>query len=211
MLATTGARPVDWLFEHARRCALVPGTLPTWTGTSAAGWLQRRGGRHLPHHGGQPGRRCVRRGPYLSQGGAWGIGSDSHASVSVAEELRLFEYGQRTALQRRNVLASETHPQVADRLYTEAVAGGARAAGRSVAGLAPGQRADFVVLDGAHPALAGLGGAQALAAHVFANHGHETLADVRTAGRSRVRHGVHPLQAEAGRAFAAARAGLLTD
>lgn len=212
-LATTGARPVDWLFEHAQvdaRWCLVHATHMDWD--------ERR---RLAHSGAVAGicptteanlgDGVFDAAPYLSQGGAWGIGSDSHASVSVAEELRLFEYGQRLALQRRNVLASETHPQVADRLYLEAVAGGARAAGRSVAGLAPGQRADFVVLDGAHPALAGLGGAQALAAHVFANHGHETLADVRTAGRSRVRHGVHPLQAEAGRAFAAARAGLLTD
>ncbi|MNS82417.1 N-formimino-L-glutamate deiminase [compost metagenome] len=149
--------------------------------------------------------------PYLAQHGVWGIGSDSHASVSVAEELRLFEYGQRLGLQRRNVLASDTHAQVADRLYLEAVAGGARASGRAVTGLAAGQQADFVVLDGAHPALAGLDGAQALATHVFANHGHETLADVRTAGRSRVQHGLHPLQADAGRLFIAARASLMAD
>jgi formimidoylglutamate deiminase len=123
----------------------------------------------------------------------------------------MFEYGQRLALQQRNVLASESHLQVADRLYLEAVTGGARAAGRAVAGLAAGQQADFVVLDGAHPALAGLDGAQALATHVFANHGHETLAEVRTAGRCRVQHGAHPLQAEAGRLFVAARASLLGD
>jgi len=212
-LASTGTRPVDWLFDHAEvdaRWCLVHATHMDWD--------ERR---RLAHSGAVAGICPTTEAnlgdgvfdapPYLSQGGVWGIGSDSHASVSVAEELRLFEYGQRLALQRRNVLASEAHPQVADRLYLEAVAGGARAAGRAVAGLVLGQRADFTVLDGAHPALAGLSGAQALAAHVFANHGHETLAEVRTAGRSRVQHGCHPLQAEAGQAFAAARAGLLTD
>ncbi|TXI79030.1 MAG: formimidoylglutamate deiminase, partial [Cupriavidus sp.] len=50
-----------------------------------------------------------------------------------------------------------------------------------------------------------------LAVHVFASHGHETLAEVRTAGVRRVQHGQHPLQAESGRLFAAARASLLTD
>ena len=149
--------------------------------------------------------------PYLAQQGAWGIGSDSHASVSVAEELRTFEYGQRLGLQRRNVLASAQHAQVADRLWLEAVAGGARAAARPVAGLAVGQQADFLVLDGNHATLAGLDGPRALATHVFASHGHETLAEVRTGGTRRVQHGTHPQQAEAARLFAAARTGLLAD
>ncbi len=212
-IASTGTRPVEWLLDHAEvdaRWCLVHATHMDWD--------ERR---RLAHSGAVAGicptteanlgDGVFEAAPYMAQHGAWGIGSDSHASVSVAEELRMFEYGQRLALQQRNVLASESHMQVADRLYLEAVAGGARAAGRAVAGLAAGQQADFVVLDGAHPALAGLDGAQALATHVFANHGHETLAEVRTAGRCRVQHGAHPLQAEAGRLFVAARASLLTD
>ncbi|MFJ4289175.1 formimidoylglutamate deiminase [Cupriavidus sp. NPDC089707] len=212
-IAWSGTRPVTWLFDHvdvdARWC-LVHATHMDWD--------ERR---RLAHSGAVAGICATTEAnlgdgvfeaaPYLAQHGAWGIGSDSHASVSVAEELRLFEYGQRLGLQQRNVLASDTYLQVADRLYLEAVAGGARASGRDVAGLAPGQQADFVVLDGAHPTLAGLDGAQALATHVFANHGHETLAEVRTAGRSRVQHGAHALQAEAARRFIAARASLLAD
>ncbi|GLC95348.1 formimidoylglutamate deiminase [Cupriavidus sp. TA19] len=212
-IAWSGTRPVTWLFDHvdvdARWC-LVHATHMDWD--------ERR---RLAHSGAVAGICATTEAnlgdgvfeaaPYLAQHGAWGIGSDSHASVSVAEELRLFEYGQRLGLQQRNVLASDTHLQVADRLYLEAVAGGARASGRDVAGLEPGQQADFVVLDGAHPTLACLDGAQALATHVFANHGHETLADVRTAGRSRVQHGAHALQAEAAQQFIAARAGLLAD
>ncbi|WP_373378417.1 formimidoylglutamate deiminase [Cupriavidus nantongensis] len=212
-IAWSGTRPVAWLFDHVEvdaRWCLVHATHMDWD--------ERR---RLAHSGAVAGicptteanlgDGVFEAAPYLAQQGAWGIGSDSHASVSVAEELRLFEYGQRLGLQRRNVLASDTHAQVADRLYLEAVAGGARAAGRAVAGLAVGQQADFVVLDGAHPTLAGLDGPQALATHVFACHGHETLAEVRTAGRSRVQHGAHPLQAEAGRLFIAARASLLAD
>lgn len=212
-LAWCGVRPVEWLLDHApvdARWCLVHATHMDWD--------ERR---RLAHSGAVAGicptteanlgDGVFDAAPYLAQQGAWGIGSDSHASVSVAEELRQFEYGQRLGLQRRNVLASARHPQVADRLWLEAVAGGARAAARPVAGLALGQQADFVVLDGAHPTLAGLDGPRALATLVFASHGHETLAEVRTGGTCRVQHGSHPLQAEAGRAFAAARAGLLAD
>ncbi|HBD39897.1 MULTISPECIES: formimidoylglutamate deiminase [Cupriavidus] len=212
-LATTGVRPVQWLLDHApvdARWCLVHATHMDWD--------ERR---RLAHSGAVAGicptteanlgDGVFDAAPYLAQNGAWGIGSDSHASVSVAEELRLFEYGQRLAMQRRNVLASARHPQVADLLWLDAVAGGARASARPVAGLAVGQRADFVVLDGNHPTLAGLDGARALATHVFASHGHETLAEVRTGGMCRVQHGVHPQQADAGRLFAETRARLLAD
>lgn len=212
-LATNGVRPVQWLLDHAPvdpRWCLVHATHMDWD--------ERR---RLAHSGAVAGicptteanlgDGVFEAAPYLAQQGWWGIGSDSHASVSVAEELRTFEYGQRLGLQRRNVLASDRHPQVADRLWLEAVAGGARAAARPVAGLAPGQRADFLVLDGQHPTLAGLDGAHALATFVFASHGHETLAEVRTGGTCRLQHGVHPLQADAGRLFAEARARLLAD
>ncbi len=61
-------------------------------------------------------------------------------------------------LQRRNVLASEAHP-------LPLTGSGSmrwprrreRATGRAVAGLIAGQQADFLVFDGASPALAGLG------------------------------------------------------
>ena len=212
-LATTGVRPVQWLLDHvpvdARWC-LVHATHMDWDERRRLADSGAVAGI-CPTTEANLGDGVFDASPYLAQNGAWGIGSDSHASVSVAEELRLFEYGQRLATQRRNVLASERHPQVADRLWLEAVAGGARASARPVAGLAVGQRADFVVLDGNHPTLAGLDGPRALATHVFAGHGHETLAEVRTGGTCRVQHGVHPQQAEAGRQFAEARARLLAD
>jgi formimidoylglutamate deiminase len=107
------------------------------------------------------------------------------------------------------VLASEQFPQVADRLWLGAVQGGAQASARPIAGLQVGQQADFVVLDGKHPALSGLAGAQALSVHVFANHGHGALAEVRTAGEVRVTGGRHALEEGAGTAFAAARAVLM--
>lgn len=212
-LAQTGTRPVAWLLDHAdvdARWCLVHATHMDWDERRRLAESGAVAGI-CPTTEANLGDGVFEAAPYLAQHGAWGIGSDSHASVSVAEELRTFEYGQRLGLQRRNVLASGAHPQVADRLWLEAVAGGARASGRAVAGLAVGQQADFAVLDGGSVALAGLDGPQALAVHVFASHGHETLAEIRTAGVRRVQHGEHPLQAEAGPLFTAARARLLTD
>jgi formimidoylglutamate deiminase len=144
---------------------------------------------------------------YLDAGGFWGIGSDSHATVNVAEELRLLEYGQRLALQRRNMLASAAEPAVARRLWLGAVAGGARASARRIAGLMAGERADFVVL--ANPATEGLTPDQRLASHVFAAHPGGALHEVWVGGRCRVRHGMHAAADEACRRFVAARTLLL--
>ncbi len=55
---------------------------------------------------------------YLAQRGHWGIGSDSHVSLNVVEELRWFEYGQRLRDQRRNRLTTATQNVVGDVLYT---------------------------------------------------------------------------------------------
>ncbi|MFS2168458.1 hypothetical protein ACCD09_32520, partial [Variovorax sp. Varisp62] len=50
---------------------------------------------------------------WRSHGGAWGVGSDSHASVNAAEELLMLEYGQRLSRRQRNVGASAVQPHVA--------------------------------------------------------------------------------------------------
>ena len=40
---------------------------------------------------------------WRAAGGAWGVGSDSHACVNAAEELLMLEYSQRLATRQRNV------------------------------------------------------------------------------------------------------------
>ncbi len=147
---------------------------------------------------------------FAAVGGAWGIGSDSHASVDAAAELRLLEYTQRLVLKRRNVLTSAAHPQVADHLWLGAVSGGARAAGRAVHGLAVGQQADFVVLDTAGT-LHGLTPPQVLASHLFAQHGRGAVRDVWVGGRQRIRDGAHALDDAACAGFVAARRRLMAE
>jgi len=111
-------------------------------------------------------------------------------------------------LQRRNVLASNALPEVAERLWNDAVTGGALASGRAIGGLAAGQRADFAVLasDGL---MAGLTPQQILASHLFARHADGALRAVWVAGRCRIRDGHHADEATAQQRFVAARSHLL--
>lgn len=84
--------------------------------------------------------------PYLAEGGAIGIGSDSHVCVDPAEELRWLENGQRLLTGRRTVLATEPGASVGTALLQRVCRGGAAALGRPVGEIAVGYRADFVVL-----------------------------------------------------------------
>jgi formimidoylglutamate deiminase len=75
-----------------------------------------------------------------------------------------------------------------------AVAGGAQASARPVAGLAAGQHADMVALDAGHPLLRDLPTPEAmLSAHVFASHRQSALQQVWVGGRLLVQSGRHAL------------------
>ena len=79
--------------------------------------------------------------------GDWGIGSDSHVLVNPAEELMLLEYEHRLRLGQRNILIAPPYHDTASTLWSQAVAGGASAAGQATKGLCPGQQADWIILD----------------------------------------------------------------
>jgi len=216
-LAWSGQRPVEWLLANApvdARWCLVHATHMSDAERSALAACGAVAGL-CPTTEANLGDGVFDATRYIAAGGAWGIGSDSHASVDAAEELRLLEYTQRLVQQRRNVLVSDapaanSKRQVADHLWLGAVAGGARASGRAIRGLAPGQQADFVVLDGGG-LLAGLAPSQALASHVFANQGRSAVRDVFVAGTQRIRDGQHALQRVACEHFVAARGELLRE
>jgi formimidoylglutamate deiminase len=127
---------------------------------------------------------------YLEAGGRWGIGSDSHVSLSPIEELRWLEYGQRLRERRRALATAGRSESTGLALWQAAVAGGAQALGRRAGALAAGYRADLLVLDAAAPSLYRREGDALIDSFVFAS---ETTAvrDVMVGGRWVVRERRH--------------------
>ena len=206
-LAWSGQRPVEWLLNHASvdaRWCLVHATHMSESEYQRAAASGAVAGI-CPSTEANLGDGLFDMPRWLSHGGTWGLGSDSHACVNAAEELLLLEYGQRLQFRQRNVLASAQQPQVASAMLQQAVHGGAQASGRNAKGLAVGQRADFCVLDAQHLALAGLPAPEMLSAHVFASHRTSALDAVWVGGQQRTQQGHHPLHGEAANAFIAAR------
>ena len=137
-LAHTGQRPVEWLFDHApvdAQWCLVHATHMTPEETARLAKSGAVAGL-CPITEANLGDGLFPARDYLKQGGRFGIGSDSNVLISVAEELRLLEYGQRLIHRERNVL---------DNLYIRAL-DGAQALGVE-SGLAVGQPADLISLD----------------------------------------------------------------
>jgi formimidoylglutamate deiminase len=85
---------------------------------------------------------------FLTSGGRFGIGSDSNVALNPWEELRLLEYGQRLVHGRRCLsLPEDGTGSVGGALLRSALAGGAAALAQPVGAIAPGFRADLLVLD----------------------------------------------------------------
>lgn len=84
---------------------------------------------------------------FMDGSGHIGIGSDSHISVSLVEELRLLEYCQRLSVQQRNIATSLEEVHTGTNLYRQALIGGAKASGFNNGEIEIGKRADIIVLD----------------------------------------------------------------
>ena len=202
-LAWSGRRPVAWLLDQGmvdRRWCLVHATHMDDDETAA---LARSGAVAglCPTTEANLGDGLFPAPRYLSQGGRLGIGSDSHVSVSVAEELRWLEYGQRLIHRKRNLLAGgpgqkkDQEDQAVTRstggnLYRLALAGGARALGRPLGAIAPGRRADLVFLDENNASLVGKTGDAILDGWLFAAR-QNPVRHVMVGGRFAVRDGRH--------------------
>jgi formimidoylglutamate deiminase len=119
---------------------------------------------------------------FLKADGRLCVGSDSQSTVSPTEELRWLEYQQRLRKKRRGVLASATEPHVGTRLWCDAAQHGAAAIGQPAGTIEVGRRADWLVLDAAHPSMVGAAPDTALDHLLFAG-GEAAIRDVMVAGR----------------------------
>jgi len=168
-LAWSGRRPVEWLLDEmpvdARWC-LVHATHVTDMECAA---LARSGAVAglCPITEANLGDGIFPAAAYLSEGGAFGTGSDSNVSISATEELRVLEYGQRLSRHERCVLAGQ-RASVGATLCNGALAGGSRALGAK-GGIAVGHPADLVSLDGNDPALIARTGDRLLDSWIFAS------------------------------------------
>ncbi|HCN64018.1 MAG TPA: formimidoylglutamate deiminase [Pseudomonas sp.] len=191
-LSWSGKRPIQWLYDNVEvdaRWCLVHATHATPDEVRLMAHSQAVAGLCLTTEA-NLGDGIFPAVDYLAQNGRMGIGSDSHVSLSVVEELRWLEYGQRLRDQRRNRLYRSDQPMVGRTLYDAAVAGGAQAMGQPVAGLAVGQRADWLVLDGNDPYLATAQEDGILNRWLFAG-GNRQVRDVMVNGQWVVRDGRH--------------------
>ncbi|HUK10565.1 MAG TPA: formimidoylglutamate deiminase [Stellaceae bacterium] len=191
-LAWSGARPVDWLLDHApvdEHWCIVHATHMTADERTR---LARSGAvaALCPTTEGNLGDGFFDLAEYLSAGGRWGIGTDSHVSIDPAEELRWLDYGQRLRAERRMALGDRGGGTA---LWSAAAEGGRQALGRPIGRIEAGSRADLVVLDGGAPALYGRGGDMFADSLVFAG-GAKLVRDVMIGGRWRVRERHHAAQ-----------------
>jgi len=207
-----GARPVEWLLANAPvspRWCLVHATHMSAAETDRAARSGAVAGL-CPTTEANLGDGLFPLRRYLEGSGRIGIGSDSHVSVSPVEELRWLEYGQRLHTLGRNLAALEPGASTGAALFMAALAGGAQALSRETGAIAPGRRADVIVLDADHPNFAGRTGDDLLDAWLFS--GNAPLArDVMVGGRWVVRDGRHDREDAVARDYRETVARLLAN
>jgi len=208
-LAALGRRPVEWLLENANvdaRWCVVHATHMTPQETRA---LAASGATAAlcPTTEANLGDGFFPLPTYRDAGGRWGIGSDSHVSRDPVEELRLLEYGQRLAHRRRNVVSGGAFSAVGTTLWLEAARAG-RALGRPMGAIAPGHRADLVILDDVRPDLAGRAG-DAIANGLIFSGASGLVRDVMVGGRWVLRDGRHAQEEAAAAGYRQALTELL--
>jgi len=200
-LAWSGERPVSWLldrFDVDARWCLIHATHLSDDEISRLAASRSVAGL-CPTTEANLGDGIFPATEYIAQGGRWGIGSDSHVSLDVVEELRWLEYAQRLRDRRRNRIVTPDQPSVGDLLYRQALAGGAQACGIKTGSLQTGYRADWLVL--ADDALLGSTADSGLLNRwLFAGHRGQ-IRDVFVAGIQRISDGQHAQQAAIDDAF----------
>ncbi len=190
-LAATGARPVEWLLDNAPvdpRWCLVHATHMTPEETTR---LARSGAVAglCPVTESDLGDGTFPATDYDAAGGSYGVGSDSNVLISLAAELRTLEYSQRLRDRARNRLAPPGG-SVGRHLFDAVATGGARALGLPQPAIAPGSRADLVVLEGHDVALFGRRHDAVLDSWIFAAQG-SPVRTVYAGGKAVVRDGRH--------------------
>jgi formimidoylglutamate deiminase len=205
--ASLGARPVSWLLDHApvgRNWCLIHATHATPAELQGVARTQAAIGL-CPTTEGNLGDGIFPLPDFMQAGGVFGIGSDSNVALDAFGELRLLEYGQRLAGQRRNV-GTGRHAHTGQALWHMAAQAGAGVSGRLAGGIAVGRRADFVVIEPTAETMHGAGPELLLDAAMFAAL-TPVARHVMVGGNWLVRDGMHAREAEITHAYGLALKG----
>jgi formiminoglutamate deiminase len=168
-IAFSGARPVEWLLDHAqvdRHWCLVHATHMTDAETNRLAKSGAVAGL-CPITEANLGDGVFPAEDFLRQHGHIGVGTDSNVHIDAASELRLLEYAQRLTQRGRNILAPAEGRSTGRALFDHALSGGAQALGQKAHGLKQGAPADIVSLDCDDPLLTGRKGDAILDSWIF--------------------------------------------
>jgi formiminoglutamate deiminase len=149
-MAWCGARPVEHLLKIApvdRRWCLIHATHMTKIETVRIASSGAIAGL-CPVTEANLGDGTFNAPLFRTQGGRFGIGSDSNVLIGVSDELRQLEYAQRLAYRERNVMG-DARMSTGRALFEAAVNGGGAALG-APSRLEAGAPADFVSLRADH-------------------------------------------------------------
>jgi formiminoglutamate deiminase len=194
-LAALGARPVEWLIDKIgldQRWCVVHAThttdreIRTLASTGAVVGL-------CPLTEASLGDGIFDAVSYLAAGGRFGIGSDSNIQIDAAAEMRQLEYGQRLTRRARNVMTLRPGKSTGRQIFETALADGAQALQQPIGEIAPGRRADIVLLDSDQPDLAPRRDDEWLDAWIFVV-GRPAVRTVLTGGEVVVENGRHIAQ-----------------
>lgn len=178
-----GKRPIEWLLENApvdRHWCLIHATHAS--AAELQGLAQAGAAVGLcPTTEANLGDGLFPMAQWLTAGGDFAIGSDSHISLSPIEELRWLEYQARLTRRQRTVL-TESGESGGTLLWQRACKAGARVTGRDVGELAVGKRADIVVLDLSSSSFAARSDISIIDTYVFSGTS-ESVRDVMVGGR----------------------------
>ena len=185
-LALRGARPVEWLLANAdvdERWTLVHAT--HLDDGEVAGVARSRAVVALcPTTEANLGDGLFPMREFRAANGRWGIGSDSHISVSPVEELRWLEYGQRLLGRHRNIVADAASPSVGETLLR-----GVAESRASATGFADGDD-EWLLLDADAPQFAGATAADIADRWIFSGN-RPLLRETRIGGEALVVDGRH--------------------
>jgi formimidoylglutamate deiminase len=125
---------------------------------------------------------------FIHEGGRFGIGSDSNASISPVEELRWLEYAQRLQHQQRNIALNEKQHSVGEFLWRHTVRCGGISLQQNIV-------SDYLVLNAKEAALAAVTEFDLYDRLVFAGN-RNLVQNVFVSGAQVVFDGCHPKRDE---------------